>query len=364
MRIAIHAPRVSYYMGGAERYIINYTKELKNLGEDIYLITYDAPEKSEWFKEFKKKFKGKIILIKSKKIDLQFKKFQNATKPLLWDRESLLFGNESKYFYEKNHFDLIVLHYNVDCINIYKRDKLCLHLHGLPDKARKIERKAVKIPDKIIAVSNYVAEGWKKLYRINKKISIIYNGINLRKIKEINKKIDVLFFGRIIKIKGVDILIRSIKILKENIQNIKVKIIGNGPEREHLILLTKKLKLSQEIEFTGKISDQKLTKNISEAKISVFPSYAREGVMTTILEASLLGSGIIAANACSNKEFIKNNYNGLLFEPKNPSDLAKKIKKLLLNENLRMKLIKNSRQKLSNFSWNKQTKKILKVYQK
>jgi glycosyltransferase involved in cell wall biosynthesis len=351
-------------MGGAEKYIINYSTELKRLGQDVYIVTYDSPKKSEWFKKFQKEFKENVILIKSKKIDKQFKKFQNATKPSLWDKESLLFAKESERVYEKNYFDLVVLHYNTDCINISKKNKLCLHLHGLPDKGRPIENKAVKIPKKIIAVSNYVAKGWEKLYNINKQIFIVPNGINLKKVKKIDKKIEVIFFGRLIKIKGVETLIKSIKILKKDFKEIKLEIIGDGPERECLIKLTKKLKLLDNIIFLGRINDKELTKKILQAKISVFPSYAREGIMTTLLEASLCGSAIIVADACSNREFIKNNHNGLLFKPKDSVDLAEKIKILLLDKKLRNKLIKNSYKTLNHFSWRKQAEKILKVYKK
>ena len=349
-------------MGGAERYIINYSKELRNLGQDVYLVTYDSPTKSEWFNKFKREFKGKIILIKSKKIDKQFEKFKNATNPFLWDKESLLFGKESQDFYDNNDFDLIALHYNTDCINISKKNKLCLHLHGLPDKSRPIEDKSVKIPNKIIAVSIYIAEGWKELHNIHKKIFVVPNGINLKKLKQTRKKLDIIYFDRLIKIKGVRTLIKSIKILDKDIKGIKIEIIGDGPEKKYLIRLTKKLKLSNNIKFLGKIDDKKLIKKISEAKISIFPSYAREGIMTTLLEASLFGSGIIASDACSNREFIKNNYNGLLFKPKNSRDLSQKIKKLLLNKKFREKLIKNSYKKLEDFSWKKQTPKILRIY--
>jgi hypothetical protein len=42
-KIAIHAPRVSYYKGGAERYILSLLIELSKKNKEISLITYDAP---------------------------------------------------------------------------------------------------------------------------------------------------------------------------------------------------------------------------------------------------------------------------------------------------------------------------------
>ena len=102
MRIAIHAPRVSYYCGGAERYILNLASELQKLGNKIFLITYDSPKKTKWFDEFLKKFKGEIISLRSKEFDDNFHKFKNATKPNMWDLESKLFSRITNFYYKKN----------------------------------------------------------------------------------------------------------------------------------------------------------------------------------------------------------------------------------------------------------------------
>lgn len=365
MKLAIHSPRSSYYMGGAERYILNYSLWLQKLGENVSFITYDSPIKSKWFIKFQNNFKGNLILVKSKKMDKNFHNFLDATTASVWDIESLLFSNESKRFYKKNKFDLIILHYAVDGINLPKEDRMCLHLHGLPDKKRVIEERAIKIPDKIIAVSNYVGNGWRKIHNIKKKIFVIPNGINLiNKPKKYKRNIDIISFGRLTKIKGLKTLIKAIFILKNDFKDLKLEIIGEGPEREKLIRLTDKLKLSKNIIFLHRISDKLLIKKISSSKIAVFPSYAREGIMTTLLEASLFGAGIVASNACSNKEFIKNDHNGLLFKSKDSSDLASKLKILLNNKKKLNKLKNNSYKKLKKFSWENQTKKIIIAYNK
>ncbi len=360
-KIAIHAPRVSYYQGGAERYILNLLIELSKENRKISLITYDAPKKTEWFLKFSEEFKGKIYLLGCKEMDNNFYKFAKASKPSLWDKESKIFGKETKKFYEKNKFDSIICHYAVDCLFLPKNQKIYLHLHGLPDKKREIENKAVKIPNKIIAVSKYVGEGWKRLHNIKKKMYVVPNGIFLEDNKTQKKTEDIIFFGRLIKIKGIGILLKSIKILNNKDILPKVKIIGEGPEKNNLILLAKELKLKK-VSFLGKIKDKKLFNIISSSKISVFPSYKREGIMTTLLEASKCQSVIVASNSCSNNEFIKNNFNGILFEQKNYKDLASKIKIVLFNQELRKKLTKNSFETLKEFTWQKQARKLEKIY--
>ena len=325
MKIAINAPRVSYYYGGAERYILNMAFALQKINKKVHLISYDSPKKTKWFIEFKKKFKGKIILLKSKEFDKNFYKFKNATKPHMWDLESKLFSKITKEYYKNNKFDIISLHYTFDCFGIPQKQKTCLHLHGVPLKIREVDKKAVKIPSKIIAVSKYVLNGWKEVIPTKKNVFIIHNGITKLKNKNSNKSNDIVFFGRLIKTKGVDLLIKSIKENKKLFNDISIKIIGEGPEKENLKRLTKKLNLNKNIKFLGYVPDSKLYDLIEMSRISVFPSYKKEGVMTALLESAMLKSPILASKSCSNEEFILDGFNGILFKPKDISDLSKKI---------------------------------------
>jgi len=359
--IVVHAPRVTYYKGGAERYILNLLVELSKRNNKISLISYDAPRQTEWFLKFLEEFRGRIYLLKSVKMDNSFNRFINASEPKLWDEESKIFGKETKKFYEKNNFEAVICHYAVDCLHLPKNQKIYLHLHGLPNSVRKIENKALKIPDKIIAVSKYVRKGWKKLHNIKKKIYVVPNGIFLENKKYKGKRVDIIYFGRLIKIKGVNILLNSIKILNNKSIFPRTIIIGDGLEKENLIKFSKKLDLKN-VSFLGKVKDKRLYSIISSSKISVFPSYKREGIMTTLLEASKHSSAIIASDSCSNKEFIVNNISGVLFEPKQYNDLSSKIERVLFDEKLREKLIKNSLETLKYFTWQRQANKIEKIY--
>ncbi len=362
MKIAIHSPRVSYYCGGTERYILNLCIYLRKLGLDVSLITYDASKKSDWFKRFYNDFDGQVYFFKSDKMNSLFNKFSIATEPDIWDKESKLFSSLTKKFYNFLDFTHIIYHYCTDCLNAPSNKQVVLHLHGLPDRKRIIESKAIRIPHKIIAVSSYVALGWKKLYNVEKKINVIYNGIDLKPFPISKKRpIDVLYFGRLIKIKGVDLLIRAIKHLNMEGYNLNCCIVGNGPEKKHLQKLVTSLAILN-IKFFSDASDSRLNYFITHSKISVFPSYAREGLMTTLLEASNLGSVSITSNACSNCEFIKHKFNGLIFKTFDYKDLSNCIKLALASKVLRTYIQNKAYKKVKLLSWDLQIKKILKIY--
>lgn len=119
-------------------------------------------------------------------------------------------------------------------------------------------------------------------------------------------------------------------------------IVGDGPEKKNLVLLVKKLNISHIVSFIDYLSDDDLISTIKKSKICVFPSLAREGILSTLLEACILKSTIIAAQCCSFPEFIRDGVNGLLFKPKDAGDLAQKLALLLNDEKQRKVLARNA----------------------
>jgi len=91
------------------------------------------------------------------------------------------------------------------------------------------------MPDKIISVSEHTTYLLKKELDSKKPIYTVPNGIEfdiITKIKSAKEKSDVIFVGRLVSYKNVDILIKSIKLIKEKNPEIKSLIIGDGPEKK------------------------------------------------------------------------------------------------------------------------------------
>mgnify|MGYP001611081929 FL=1 len=225
---------------------------------------------------------------------------------------------------------------------------------------------STKRPDYFIAVSKYVRNNWLKLYPSIKKekIEVIYPGIESDKFirKDVQKSFDVLFVGRFISIKGINDLIDAISLIKIPL---KICLVGTGPERRNIIKKILKLNLNDKFSIVSNINDNSLINFYNAAKITVFPSYAKEGVLLTMLEAASCGCAIITSNSCSMPEFLKNNRNGLLFKPKDPKDLASKIIKLLLDDRLRLSLGKNAEKDIRNKWDNKiRIKELINKYYK
>jgi len=105
-----------------------------------------------------------------------------------------------------------------------------------------------------------------------------------------------------------------------------------------------------ELSFTGYINDEELIQLYNLCKLYVFPSF-HEGFGLPVLEAMSCGAAVIAANSTSLPEVIGNI--DALFDPFSETDIANKMTKVLLDENLRQNLIKKGLKQAQKFSWDK-----------
>lgn len=100
------------------------------------------------------------------------------------------------------------------------------------------------------------------------------------------ERVNLLYLGRVDSSKGIDVLLRALKILHSDGFQFHLVIAGNGSEREKLIDMRDKLGLSQLVEFTGWVDGKsQKAKLFSNADIHVVPSVMSEGVPRSIEEA-------------------------------------------------------------------------------
>lgn len=175
-----------------------------------------------------------------------------------------------------------------------------------------------------------------------KTILIRGSGVNTRKFRPTaqphNQKPVVLFVGRLLKSKGVDDLINATKILKEEKVSFILRIVGEPDERNPEALpvgYIEELHKQGVIEWMGRQSD--MPKFYREADIIVLPQQNREGLPLTLLEASSSARTIVATDVPGCREAVRHNVNGLMIPPKNAVELAKALKILLLDPELRKK---------------------------
>jgi N-acetyl-alpha-D-glucosaminyl L-malate synthase BshA len=226
------------------------------------------------------------------------------------------------------------------------------------------------LSDKVICVSKQVKDYLKSEGVKEEKLEVIYTGIdtdrfkpfseyNLRKEFDINENIVVI--GIVAVLRAAKRHIDLLEAIKE-IDNVKVVIVGNGPQEKNIKSFIKENNLENKVLMLGHRED--VDKILPNFDIFVLPSNL-EALGTALLEAQSCGVPVVASRVGGIPECINEGKTGFLFEKENIADLREKLLKLIENKNLREKFSKNARKWIeNNFSTEKMVKDTEKLYER
>jgi glycosyltransferase involved in cell wall biosynthesis len=136
----------------------------------------------------------------------------------------------------------------------------------------------------------------------------------------------VLYVGALQSYKGIDTLLKA---WKKTSLTTSLKIIGDGPLRNHVLSSDPQYK----IEFLGRKTLQDVIGFIKGAKFVVVPSECYENFPRVIVESYACGVPVIASRLGAVAELVEDQKTGLHFEAFNSDDLAEKIK-ILMNDSV------------------------------
>lgn len=198
---------------------------------------------------------------------------------------------------------------------------------------RNLDIKYTKQCSKLIVATKYMKNNIAQLNVNLKKINVIPpipfcdNEVNNEPIGD--KKVPIiLFVGQIIRGKGVDCLIRSLQYICSDYECI---VVGDGTHLEYCKNLSKKLKLTDKVKFTGWLNQGKLREFYSKAQILAVPSVWPEPMGLIGIEAMRHSLPVVAFDAGGISDWLKDGKNGFLIKRKNIKGFADKLQYLLNN---------------------------------
>jgi glycosyltransferase involved in cell wall biosynthesis len=191
--------------------------------------------------------------------------------------------------------------------------------------------------DRIVFCSKASYDSFPERYHkiIEKKIGVITNGVNLDRIKTFTQSISVhkesneftiVSVGRLIKLKNHITQVKTIeKICNEDL---KLVIIGDGPEKDELIKLINKLGLEKKVHMTGLISKEKLYEYLINADVFISTSTI-EGMPYSVLEAMACGCPIVLSDIAPHREIARHCDSITLISPYDFRKFAHTINELI-----------------------------------
>jgi glycosyltransferase involved in cell wall biosynthesis len=192
-----------------------------------------------------------------------------------------------------------------------------------------------------------------------RKVFVVPEGLNFTPLSEIPEKEEypvVVYAGRLKRAKRPDHAIKAFKIVKEEIPNAELWVVGDGPYKKDL----EKIAVDG-VKFFGGLSNEHRRRLLARAWVLVNPS-VREGFGLNVLEANALGTPCVAYEVAGLRDSIIDERTGLLVkENGNVEKLAEAMIKVLRDEALRKTLSENALQHCKSLSWDRTAQELEKI---
>lgn len=146
----------------------------------------------------------------------------------------------------------------------------------------------------------------------------------------------IIFTARMLKEKGVVDLVKAAEILRKEYEGkIEFWLCGDISSNPNAISANDLNKLcdGKYIKWLGHRDD--VCQLLKESHIVCFPSYYREGVPKSLIEASAIGRPIVTTDSVGCRDTVENGVNGFIVKPHSPEEIASALKKLIDNPELR-----------------------------
>lgn len=178
--------------------------------------------------------------------------------------------------------------------------------------------------DRVVAVSEDIAQKLAEAGVQREKISVIYNGVDSRfcpgdrlaargNLQIPSEPFVLLFVGLLVPVKGIDVLIEALSPWRDR-PGWKLYVVGDGPLLAALRERCLEEGVESQIDFVGRRASQEISQWMQAADVLVLPSHS-EGRPNVVLEAQACGLPVVATCVGGTPELIRHRENGMLVEP-------------------------------------------------
>jgi teichuronic acid biosynthesis glycosyltransferase TuaC len=220
---------------------------------------------------------------------------------------------------------------------------------------------ALSAADALVAISDFTAEGYRRLAPASRRVVRIPNGVDTAEFSraaprpsdldpDIQPGRYVLFLGRLSHRKGVDLLIEAFGKIPTEERPLLV-IAGDGEKRSPLERRVVELGLASAIRFVGMAERNRKTFLLQNSLFGVVPSRGWEGLPLAVLESFAAGRPLVATRIPGIAGVVRHQETGWLVEPESPDALAAAIRVAIADAPLRERLGRQAQVEASRFDW-------------
>jgi glycosyltransferase involved in cell wall biosynthesis len=189
------------------------------------------------------------------------------------------------------------------------------------------------------------------------KVHVIHNGIDLERFSgpthqrrsDLGIADDVKAIGVVAALrpeKAHDTFLQAAALVAGSVKNAHFLLVGDGPERDQLVQLTKKLRLTDRVHFLGRRDD--VANILPLLDLTVLPSRA-EAFPLAILESMAAGVPVVATDVGSVHDIVTEGETGILVQPENVEELARAMTTLLTQAELAHRMAEVARERVQRY---------------
>lgn len=369
MKIGIVCPYNMFtYAGGVQEIVVNLQKQLTAKGHKVKIIT---PRPIDHADEVSDDY---IMVGRSTKLNTPF----NTMADIGFE----VSGDEIQAVLDAENFDLI--NYHEPWVPILSRQILTR------SNAVNVGTFHAKIPESLLsksimntvgpytksilsyihtftAVSEAAADHLRTL--TNEDISIVPNGINLKKFTGVKKrpnesgKKNILYLGRLEKRKGVEYLISAFARLRQEHDDVNLIIAGNGVKSDYLRRVVDQYEVP-DVSFIGFVQEDDKAQLMADADLFCSPAIYGESFGIVLLEAMAVGTPVVAGNNSGYSSVMTGKGRLSLVTPQSTEDFAHKLELMLYDAELREIWRKWAKQEVKKYDFSVIADKYEQVYTK
>lgn len=365
MKIVQTPVRFCPAVGGVEKYVLDLSCQLINLGHQVTVVCADEPHSTNtvvngilvrrmkyWFKLSNTNITPGLM---KELMNIDFDLIHTHI-PTPWSAEVSLKISKMK---------------GKPCVLTYHNDVEKKGLMGVFTYIynHTILQYLLSQVDRILITQPRYLEDSLYLSRYREKIDVIPNGIATLppSTNTIRSRHELLFVGVLDtyhRYKGLDILIRAIHLLNSHHPEIHLNVVGKGKLVSEYKVLASSLGLSERVDFLGYVEHSRLEKLYSSCAVFILPSINfHEGFGIVLLEAMSHCAPVITTQVVGISMDIQNYNAGMVVQANDPGVLASAIADLLSNPEIAYQMGVNGRNLIAQkYMWSSIAPKLEKIY--
>lgn len=223
--------------------------------------------------------------------------------------------------------------------------------------------RSLKRFDDFISVSSAAKEYAQSVFGVDS--VVIPNAVKQPLTKSKNPRAGrIVFLGRLVERKGVEYLIRAFAKLAANMPEVELIIAGDGPLRSKLESVVKENGIENAVNFLGYVDEAEKFDLLASAQIACFPSIYGESFGIVLIEAMAAGAKIVVGGDNPGYRSVLGAKPDLLVEPRQTDEFAKRLEKLMHDDNLTAELNHWQQQQINKYDVDMVGPQIIELYRR